>query len=102
MANKLTFDTIREKGLLIYEYIRGSHAYGLATETSDEDRGGVYIRKNCSVSDLNTRHRLRMIHTTSSGWNLIGSCDCLLRNQTRHVLKHCLSRTDVSYTNIPL
>jgi len=43
MASKFTFDTIREKGLLIYEYIRGSHAYGLATETSDEDRGGVYI-----------------------------------------------------------
>ena len=43
MANKLTFDEIRKRGLLIYEYIRGSHAYGLATETSDEDRGGVYI-----------------------------------------------------------
>ena len=40
---KLTFEDIRERGLLIYEYIRGSHAYGLATEISDEDRGGVYI-----------------------------------------------------------
>ena len=38
MADKLTFDEIRNCGLLIYEYIRGSHAYGLATETSDEDR----------------------------------------------------------------
>ena len=43
MAEKLTFDEIRNRGLLIFEYIRGSHAYGLATETSDEDRGGVYI-----------------------------------------------------------
>ena len=43
MAEKLTFEEIRKRGLLIYEYVRGSHAYGLATETSDEDRGGVYI-----------------------------------------------------------
>ena len=43
MAEKLTFEEVRKRGLLIYEYIRGSHAYGLATETSDEDRGGVYI-----------------------------------------------------------
>lgn len=49
MAKKLTFEEIRERGLLIYEYVRGSHAYGLATETSDEDRGGVYI---CPTDEL--------------------------------------------------
>ena len=49
MPKKLTFEDIRERGLLIYEYIRGSHAYGLATETSDEDRGGVYI---CPTTEL--------------------------------------------------
>lgn len=38
-----TFDSIREKGLLLYEYIRGSQCYGLATETSDKDTGGVFI-----------------------------------------------------------
>lgn len=38
-----TFENIRENGLLLYEYIRGSQAYGLALPTSDEDRGAVYI-----------------------------------------------------------
>ena len=41
--SKLTFDDIRKRGLLLYEYKRGSHAYGLNTETSDEDFGGIYI-----------------------------------------------------------
>ena len=40
---KLTIDYIREHGMIAYEYIRGSHAYGLNTETSDEDHGGVFI-----------------------------------------------------------
>ena len=39
------FDTIRSDGRLLYEYIRGSHAYGLNVETSDIDTSGVYICK---------------------------------------------------------
>lgn len=39
----MTIDELREKGWIAFEYIRGSHAYGLNTETSDEDRGGVFI-----------------------------------------------------------
>lgn len=49
---KLTFDTIREKGLLLYEYVRGSHSYGLNIETSDIDKGGVYICPNSQLLDL--------------------------------------------------
>lgn len=42
---KYIFDDIRKEGLLIYEYIRGSHAYGLQKPdgTSDVDTAGVYI-----------------------------------------------------------
>ena len=40
---KYTFDDIREKGLLLYEYVRGSHAYGLDLPTSDIDTGGIYM-----------------------------------------------------------
>ena len=36
---KLTIEYLREHGMIAYEYIRGSHAYGLNTETSDEDHG---------------------------------------------------------------
>lgn len=42
---KYTFEDIREKGLLLYEYIRGSHAYGLEKPdgSSDIDTGGIYM-----------------------------------------------------------
>lgn len=43
---KLTFEYIREHGLLLYEFIRGSHCHGINTETSDVDMGGVYILPN--------------------------------------------------------
>jgi len=40
---KLTIDYLRKNGLIAYEYVRGSHAYGLATPKSDRDIGGVFI-----------------------------------------------------------
>ena len=38
---KYTFDDIRNNGWLLYEYVRGSVAYGTNTPESDEDHGGV-------------------------------------------------------------
>lgn len=38
----LTFSDISEKNFLLYKYIRGSHLYGLNTENSDVDTGGVF------------------------------------------------------------
>ena len=52
MARKLTFKEIEDKGLLIYKYIRGSHAYGLNLPTSDVDEGGVYIEPIDSLLGL--------------------------------------------------
>ena len=40
---KLTFDDIRNRGLLLYEYIRGSKCHGIDTPTSDTDMGGVFM-----------------------------------------------------------
>lgn len=40
---KLTFDEIRKRGLLLFEYVRGSKLYHTDTPDSDEDRGGVFI-----------------------------------------------------------
>jgi hypothetical protein len=40
---KYTFDDIRSKGLLIYEYIRGSTLYGTNIESSDIDTSGIFL-----------------------------------------------------------
>lgn len=40
---KYTFEDIKKQGLLLYEFRRGSHLYGLSTPSSDEDYGGVYL-----------------------------------------------------------
>lgn len=40
---KYTIDDLRKNKMIVYEYVRGSHLYGLNTETSDEDRGGVFV-----------------------------------------------------------
>lgn len=41
--SKLTFDEVRKRGLLLYEYVRGSKLYHTDTPDSDEDTGGVFI-----------------------------------------------------------
>lgn len=43
------FDIIRGDGRLLYEYIRGSHLYGLNTEDSDVDTSGVFA---CTQDEL--------------------------------------------------
>ena len=40
---RYNFENIKKNGLLLYEYVRGSHAYGLNIETSDIDTGGVFV-----------------------------------------------------------
>ena len=42
----------RFRGEIIYEYIRGSHLYSTNVETSDEDRGGIYIMPNDCITGL--------------------------------------------------
>lgn len=39
----LTINDVEKEGLLLYKYIRGSHAYGLNVPESDMDTGGVYL-----------------------------------------------------------
>ena len=45
----LDFNTIRNEGNLLFESVRGSHLFGLNTETSDIDTFGIYC---CSHSTL--------------------------------------------------
>ena len=53
---KLTIDEIRERGWVAYEYRRGSHAYHLNTETSDEDFGGVFLCPREQVYGLRSNY----------------------------------------------
>ena len=43
------FDNIRHDGRLLYEYVRGSHLFGLNNEHSDIDTCGVFV---CSRDEL--------------------------------------------------
>ena len=53
----LNFQEIKEKDLLLYEYIRGSQCYGLATETSDIDTGGVFMTPIKNLIDLGLNYQ---------------------------------------------
>lgn len=52
MSKKLTFKDIEDRGMLLYRYVRGSTAYGLALPTSDVDEGGVYLEPLDTLLDL--------------------------------------------------
>ena len=41
MARIMNFEEIRKEGRLLFESVRGSHLFGLNTETSDVDTFGV-------------------------------------------------------------
>lgn len=43
MKRELTIEDLRENGMIIFEGIVGSQAYGIATPTSDVDTKGVFI-----------------------------------------------------------
>ena len=49
MNDMTNFDIIRQDNRLLYEYVRGSHLYGLNNEFSDIDTSGVYI---CTRDEL--------------------------------------------------
>ncbi len=52
----MTIDELREKGLIAYEYKRGSHMYHLNTPKSDEDFGGVFICPKEMLYGLRSRY----------------------------------------------
>jgi hypothetical protein len=43
IENKMTIQNLRDQGLIIFEGIVGSQAYGIATPASDVDKKGVFI-----------------------------------------------------------
>jgi len=49
---KETFETIKKDNRLLFEYIRGSHLYGLNNEESDIDTSGLFLAKKESIMGL--------------------------------------------------
>lgn len=70
MMKKLNFDELRKGGYLLYEYIRGSQAHGLDTETSDIDTGGVYIAPEDEFFSMDCRDHISSEKNDDSWWEL--------------------------------
>ena len=48
----MTIENLRERGLIIFEGIVGSQAYGIATPTSDVDIKGVFMMPFENILDF--------------------------------------------------
>lgn len=60
-----TFETIKDKGLLLYEYLRGSHCHGISTPLSDKDYGGIFISPMENVLDLGFNYQSQIANETN-------------------------------------
>lgn len=57
-ASDFTVARVRERDLLLFETIAGSHAYGTVIEGSDEDRRGVFVAPPSFIGGL---HRIEQV-----------------------------------------
>ena len=60
-----TFETIKNKNLLLYSYIRGSHCHGISTPQSDVDEGGIFISPVDSILDLGFNYQDQISNKTN-------------------------------------
>ena len=94
---KYTFENIREKGLLLYEYVRGSQSYGLALPTSDEDTGGVFLMEHNDLLGISS-NRVEQVNDEKNDtvWYEIGKYVELLAKSNPTMLEslfipeHCV------------
>ena len=85
---KETFEDIKNSGRLIYQYIRGSHAYGLNVETSDIDTGGVYITDNTRLLGLRSNYCEQIADEKNDNvWYEVGRFLELLLNSNPNMLE---------------
>jgi hypothetical protein len=84
----LTFDEVRKNGLLLYEYIRGSHACGINRPGSDIDKGGIYMEPKDSLFGLGIDQQDE-IHDKKQDvcWNSFGKYMKLLVKSNPSVLE---------------
>ena len=85
---KETFEDIKQARRLIYQYIRGSHAYGLNLETSDVDTGGVYITDNEHLFGLRSNYCEQISDAKNDNvWYEVGRFLELLMNSNPNMLE---------------
>lgn len=79
---KDTFEIIRNDNRLLYEYIRGSHLYGLATKDSDVDTSAVFIAHQKTMMGLGLDYAEQISdERNDTTWYEIGKfCNMLLKS----------------------
>ena len=83
-----TFESVRKDGRLLYEYVRGSHLYGLNNEDSDVDTSGVFIAKHDDLLDMGLNFQDQISderHDTT--WYEIGKFISMLTKSNPSVLE---------------
>ena len=83
----IDFNYIREHGLLLYEYIRGSKLYGIDRPESDEDHGGIYIEPQDSLLGTIPFPEEINDETNDESWFSLGKFLSLLTNSNPNVLE---------------
>ena len=87
MKQNIDFKYLREHGLVLYEYIRGSQLYGLARPESDEDHGGVYIEPLESLLGVSRFPEDVHNETNDDSWFSLGKYMQLLLNSNPNILE---------------
>lgn len=60
-----TFDDIRNKNLLLYQFTRGSHCHGIATPSSDVDESAIYLAPIEQVLGLGLDYQSQIANETN-------------------------------------
>lgn len=85
---KDTFQSVIDDNRLMFEYVRGSHLYGLNNEDSDIDMGGIYIAKESDILGLGLSYQEQLSDERhDKTWYEIGKFAQLIRTSNPTVLE---------------
>jgi predicted nucleotidyltransferase len=79
-AADYTLDRVRRRDILLFETVAGSHAYGTAIETSDQDLRGVFVAPTGLLGGLDSIEQVACERNDHIYYELGRFIDLLLRN----------------------